>query len=621
MNIGVPSNNLCNLVIKMAGHIPEEKVDEIRKAVDIVDVVGEHVQLKKQGRNYFGLCPFHGENTPSFSVSADKQIFHCFGCGKGGNVYSFLMEMEGFTFLQAVKKVADQTGHPLPEQFNETQQLEHDPESQSSLDAHAWLTKLYHHLLRNSNEGQEAYEYLLQRGFTEETINRHQLGYSPSSNDFVVTFLEKKGFHPQQMVKAGLLNTNERGGYFDRFRGRIMFPLRNYLGKTVAFAGRATGAQEPKYLNSPETDLFRKGRLLYNFDLARGSIRKQNQIILFEGYADVISADQAGIQNGIATMGTSVSDTQAQLIKRYADKVVICYDGDDAGIEAAVKAAKLLKKAGCETNVARVPNGMDPDEFIKKFGGDRFRREILDASDPYTSFMIHYLRRSFNLQLEGDRITFIERVIQEVAQLDRAIEREHYLNEIAEEFQMSMNTLKEEVEQLRLQHPKLDSMDKRRHTNSTSSKNVHHKLLPAFHNAERKLIAYMLKNPFIADKVQEELGGSFNITEHQVIVTHLYAYYEDGHESDISHFVERIEDPSLRNLVIHLAMSPLAEEEVSDKEIDDYIHRIRLENSDRVDIKSLEAELKRAEQHNEPIKAAEIAMKILRRKQELKNTH
>ncbi|UOR12285.1 DNA primase [Halobacillus amylolyticus] len=605
----------------MAGHIPDEKVDEIRKSVDIVDVVGEYVQLKKQGRNFFGLCPFHGESTPSFSVSGDKQIFHCFGCGKGGNVYSFLMEIEGFGFLQAVKRVADQTGHSLPEQYNEEQKRERDPESQSILDAHEWLSKLYHHLLRNSKEGQEAYQYLLERGFTEETIIRHRLGYSPSSNDFVVTFLEKKGFHPQTMVKAGLLNTNEQGEYFDRFRGRIMFPLRNHLGKTVAFAGRATGSFEPKYLNSPETDLFHKGRLLYNFDLARASIRKQNTIILFEGYADVISADQAGIPNGIGTMGTSVSDIQAQLIKRYADKVIICYDGDNAGIEAAVKAAKLLKKTGCQTNVARLPNGMDPDDFIKEYGGERFKREVLDASDPYTSFIIRYLRRGFNLQLEGDRITYIENVLQEVAQLDRAIEREHYLNELAEEFQMSIVTLKEEVEQHRYRKTNKDSMSERRHTNPTKQNFVDHKLLPAFHNAERKLIAYMLKNPIIADKVQEELGGSFNISDHQVIVTHLYAYYEDGHESDISQFVERIEDQSLRNLIIHLAMSPSSEEEVSDKEIEDYIHRIRSESSNRVDIKGLETELKRAEQHDEPIKAAEIAMEILRRKQELKNTH
>ncbi|WP_101844313.1 DNA primase [Halobacillus sp. Marseille-P3879] len=608
----------------MAGHIPEEKVDEIRKSVDIADVVAEYVQLKRQGRNYFGLCPFHGENTPSFSVSSDKQIFHCFGCGKGGNVYTFLMEVEGFSFLQAVSKVAEVTGHSLPEELSEGPVQQTDPESQSILDAHEWMTKLYNHMLRNSKEGKEALRYLLDRGFTEETIKKYQLGFSPTSPSFVATFLEKKGFHPQTMVKAGLLTSSENGEYFDRFRGRIMFPLRNHLGKTVAFAGRSLGDQEPKYLNSPETELFQKGRLLFNFDLARSSIRKTKTMVLFEGYADVLAADQAGIHNGVATMGTSISQTQAKLIKRYSDRVVICYDGDDAGTAAAAKAAQLLKQTGCQTHVARLPEGMDPDDYIKKFGGDRFEKEVIEASDPYTSFIINYLRRNYNLQLEGDRIAYIEKVLQEIAQLERTIEREHYLNALAEEFQMSMETLKSEVEHLQSkQNVKQAEASRTKHRQNAPLKrnSTQHKLLPAFHNAERKLIANMLKNPVIADKVQEELGGAFNISEHQVIVTHLYAYYEDGHEPNVSQFIERLEDQSLKNLVIELTMSSGMDEEISDQEISDYLHRIRSESTDRNDIKSLEAEQKKAEQHNNPIKAAEIAMEILRRKQELKNTH
>ena len=609
------------MVMRMAGHIPEEMVDEIRKSIDIADVVGEYVQLKKQGRNYFGLCPFHGENTPSFSVSSDKQIFHCFGCGKGGNVYTFLMEMEGYSFIQAVTQLAEQTGTQLPEQYNEDNAAERNPESQNILEAHQWLVKLYHHLLRNSKDGKQAYEYLVDRGFTDEIIEKYQLGYSPSSKDFVATFLEKKGFHPQTMVKAGLLSVNSEGEYSDRFRGRIIFPLRNHLGKTVAFAGRALGDQQPKYLNSPETELFHKGQLLYNFDLARSSIRKQNSVVLFEGYADVISSYQAGVTNAVGTMGTSISTNQAKLLKRYADKVIICYDGDQAGIDAAVKAAKLVKNVGCQSNVARLPEGQDPDDFIRKNGGERFKREILDTSDTYVTFIMSYLKRNYNLQLEGDRISYIEEVLKEVAQLDRAVEREHYLHEISQEFQMSMDTLKEEVQQIRSHlGAEKDSVRERRHTNRSSDYSLQHKLLPAFHNAERKLIAYMLKDPIIADKVQEELGGAFNISDHQVIVTHLYAYYEDGNESDISQFVERLDDQSLKNLVIQLAMAP-GNDEISDQELQDYIHQINLEYKDRKDIKLLRADLKAAEQQKDPIKAAQIAMEILQRKKETKNIH
>ncbi len=606
--------------MRMAGHIPEEKVDEIRQSTDIVDIIGDYVELKKQGRNYFGLCPFHGESTPSFSVSADKQIFHCFGCGKGGNVYTFLMEMEGFNFIQAIKQLAGQAQIDLPEEASQEDSSQISTESQSILEAHQWLAKLYHHMLLNSKEGQDAYQYLIDRGFSEETIKKYQIGYSPNSKEFVVTFLEKKGFHPQTMVKAGLLNANDQGEYADRFRGRLIFPLRNHLGKTVAFAGRSLGHQEPKYLNSPETELFQKNRLLYNFDLARAAIRKQKSVILFEGYVDVISADQAGVHNVVGTMGTSISSSQANLLKRYVDQVIICYDGDQPGVEAAVKAGRLLKNTGCQTFVARVPDGLDPDDFIQKHGGDRFKKEVLDTSDTFIAFIMSYLRRDYNLQLEGDRIAYIEKILQEVALLDRAVEREHYLNELASEFQMSVDTLKEEVHHIRGKNTvKQDNKDQNRYTNRTSQYSIQNKLLPAFHNAERKLIAYMLRDPFIAEKVQEELGGAFNISDHQVIVTYLYAYYEDGNQSDVSQFVEKLDDPALKNLVIELAMAPVSEE-VSDQEIHDYIFRIKAEHSDRTDIKTLEDDLKRAEQQNEPIKAAEIAMKIIERKKELKNT-
>ncbi|RWZ60050.1 DNA primase [Halobacillus fulvus] len=603
----------------MAGHIPEEKVDEIRRSADIVDVIGEYVDLKKQGRNYFGLCPFHGESTPSFSVSADKQIFHCFGCGKGGNVYTFLMEIEGYGFLQSVKHLADQLNIELPEQVMDEEPTESNKESQDILEAHQWLAKLYHHLLKNSKEGQNAFQYLIERGFSEETIQKYQIGFSPTSKDFVVTFLEKKGFHPQTMVKAGLLSSNDRGEYTDRFRGRVIFPLRNHLGKTVAFAGRSMGDQQPKYLNSPETDLFQKGKLLYNFDYARATIRKQKKVILFEGFVDVISADQAGIHNGVGTMGTSMSSTQANLLKRYVDDVIICYDGDQPGLAAALKAAKLLKETGCQTSIARVPDGMDPDEFIQKNGGDRFQREVLDTSETYIAFLMSYLKRDYNLQLEGDRITYIEKVLQEIATLDRAVEREHHINQIANEFELSADTLKEEVQQIQRQTGRGQRKEQANRPAKPAQAPIKKKLLPAFHNAERMLIAYMLKDPIIADKVQEELGGGFNISEHQVIVTHLYAYYEEGNEANVSDFIENIEDSSIKNTIIELAMAPL-NEEVSDQEIHDCISRIKAENSDRTDIKALEDDLKKAEQQKEHIKAAEIAMKIIQRKKELKNT-
>ncbi|GGC91971.1 DNA primase [Thalassobacillus devorans] len=608
----------------MAGHIPEETIDEIRKSNDIVDVVGEYVQLKKQGRNYFGLCPFHGENTPSFSVSPDKQIFHCFGCGKGGNAITFLMELEGYEFLQAVKHLADKVGYQLPEELSHNQENSgpENEEAQKVLEAHQWLSKLYHHLLKHTKEGKEGLDYLLERGFTEEMIDRFQLGYAPNSKDFVVRFLEKKGYHPQLMVKAGLLSSNDSGEYSDRFRGRVIFPIRNHLGKTVAFGGRAIHDQEPKYLNSPETELFRKGKLLYNFDLARSAIRKQGSIILFEGYIDVIAAYQAGVYNGVGTLGTSITEHQANLIRRYVEEAVICYDGDAPGIEASMKAARLLKGSGCTVKLARLPDGMDPDDYIKSHGADKFRREVLEASDTYLAFIMRHLKKQYNLNLEGDRIAYVERVVKEIAGLDHAIEREHYLKELANEFELSLDTLKEEVSAHRSQNGWGNRGTKRKsgNPNVTSAHAGGNKLLPAFHNAERALIAYMLKNPQVADKVQAELGGGFNISEHQVIVTYLYAYFEEGNEPDVSHFVEMLPDADLKNLVVKLAMMPV-NQDISDREINDYIRLIRSEQSDKTDIRTLEEEQKQAEQQNDPIKAAEIAMKIIQLKRQLRSTH
>ncbi|MBM7554740.1 DNA primase [Thalassobacillus pellis] len=606
----------------MAGHIPEETIEEIRKSNDIVDVVGEYVQLKKQGRNYFGLCPFHGEKTPSFSVSPDKQIFHCFGCGKGGNAFTFLMELEGYDFLQAVSHLAEKSGHQISEQIASREQASpKNEEDQSILEAHQWLGKLYHHLLKHTKEGKEALDYLMSRGFTEDMIDRFQLGYAPNSKTFVVEFLEKKGFHSQLMAKAGLLSVNDSGEYTDRFRGRVIFPIRNHLGKTVAFGGRSIRDQEPKYLNSPETSLFHKGKLLYNFDLARSAIRKEESIVLFEGYVDVISAYQAGVQNGVGTLGTSITEQQAKLIRRYVEQAIICYDGDKAGIEATVKASRLLKNTGCSVKVARLPDGMDPDDFIKEFGAERFLREVIQASDTFMAFMMRYLRRDYNLQLEGDRIAYVEKVVKEIAGLDKAIEREHYLRELANDFELSLETLKTETLQYRKKSGyKQDSQSQKNYSGNTWNNTSEKKLLPAFHNAERTLIAYMLKDANIADKVQDELGGGFNINDHQVIVTYLYAYYEEGNEPDVSHFVEMLPDNGLKSLVIKLAMMPV-QDEISDREINDYIRLIRTEHSDKQGIKSLEEQQKQAEQQNDPIKAAEIAMKIIQLKRQLKGSY
>jgi DNA primase len=602
----------------MANQIPEEIIEQIRGANDIVDVVGEYVQLKKQGRNYFGLCPFHGEKSPSFSVTQEKQIFHCFGCGKGGNVVTFLMEMESFTFFEALKYLADRTGIELPTDSIKTESSLSN-ENQQILSAQEWLTKLYHHLIRYTKDGKLGLDYLVERGITEEAIDTFKLGYAPNTKDFIATFLEKKGFHKQMLVKYGLLNMNQDNDTVsDRFRGRVIFPIRNHLGKTVAFGARALEKnQEPKYLNSPESDLFQKGKLLYNFDLAKKHIRKESEAILFEGYMDVISAYQSGVENVVATMGTALTETQGKLLKRYVDTVILCYDGDKAGIEATYKASKLLQQVGCQVKIASLKDGLDPDSFIKKYGGEAFRREVIGASQTFMSFYMRYLKKDFNVSLESDRIQYLEEVLKELAKIDSSVERELYVNELSAEYNITAVSLLEQIEQYREKTgPEKDKREKDRYTNKGQKSSG--KLLPAFHNAERKLLAYMLQNRTIADKVQEELGASFNIDEHKIIATYLYGYYEENNPEDVSMFIDRITDDKLRKLVIQLALVP-TQTEISDKEINDYLHIIRAEGSTGVDIKQLKAEQRLAEQQNDPIKAAQIALKIIELQRQVKH--
>ncbi|WP_373892835.1 DNA primase [Virgibacillus natechei] len=603
----------------MANQLSDEVIEDIRKANDIVDVIGEYVQLKKQGRNFFGLCPFHGEKTPSFSVTQEKQIFHCFGCGKGGNVVTFLMELENYSFHEALQLLSKRSGIALPE-TGIKQESSLSNENQGILSANEWLMKLYHHLLRYTKDGKEGYTYFRDRGLADETIEVFQLGFAPNAGDFTRDFLEKKGFHQQLLIKAGLLSLNDDNSVTDRFKGRVIFPIRNHLGKTIGFGGRSISGQEPKYLNSSESDLFQKGKLLFNFDLAKKHIRKRNEVILFEGYMDVIAAYQAGVKNGVATLGTALSQNQAKLLKRYVDTVILCYDADEAGLAATYKAANLLRQIGCHVKVANLNDGMDPDDFIREYGAHAFENQVIKASNTFMSFYMRYLKKDYNLSLEGDRINYIEEILKQLAMIESPVEREYYIKELSDEYNISVETLTDEIHTHR---QKMGIHKDKRKKNSYTNKKANadtKKLLPAFHNAERQLISYMLQDTHITDKVQKELGAAFNIDEHKIIATHLYAFYEEGHPADVSLFIEKLTDESIKHLVIEIAMTPVLED-ISDKEINDYINIIRAQTNDIVSIKLLQEHQKLAEQQNDPLKAAEILQQIIDIKKQLKQTN
>ena len=598
---------------KMQKQIPQELVESIRSSNDIVDVIGEYVQLKKQGRSYFGLCPFHGEKTPSFSVTEEKQIFHCFGCGKGGNVITFVKDIENISFQEAVRTLAERSGVKLPK--NLMKDAVYSESSDQLLEAYRWLSKLYHHLLKYTKDGKRGLHYLKERGVVEESINTFQLGYAPITEEFTAKFLEKKGFDRSFLVKSGLLSLRDDHTAIDRFRGRVIFPIRNHLGKPIAFGGRSITDQEPKYLNSSESDLFHKSKILFNFDLAKKYIRKKREAILFEGYMDVITAYQSNIKNVIATLGTSLSSYQARLLKRYVDKIIICYDADQAGINATYQTAKLLLEVGCEVYIANLKENMDPDNFIRTYGGRAFEEEVIGTSNAFIKFYMNYLRKEFNLQHEGERINYIEKVLKELATIGNAIEREYYVKELSNEFNVSYETLNVELKKFREQDQHKDKRNENSYTNRAASYISAKRILPAFHNAERHLIAHMMQDVHVANKIQKELGASFNVDDHKIIVTHLYAFFEENDQPNVSLFMDYVKDDKLKELISEIAMLSL--DNLDENVVNDYIHIIKAEYESSTTLDDLKNQQKRLEEQNEPIKAAEIAMQILNKEKQL----
>ncbi|EIT85204.1 DNA primase [Fictibacillus macauensis ZFHKF-1] len=601
--------------------IPEELIEKVRSSQDIVDLIGDYVSLKKQGRNYFGLCPFHGEKSPSFSVSPEKQIYHCFGCGAGGNAFSFLMNIEGFSFLEAVQQIASKTGISLP-------QLQQQPSGKKAddkvamMEAHELLAKLYHHCLVNTAQGAKALQYLKNRGFDEETIARFQIGYAPNSWDTATSFLMRRNVPLELCMQAGLLGKREFDGkYFDRFRDRIMFPIWDRNGKTIGFGGRILDEGEPKYLNSPETLIFNKGSNLYGMHLARPNMRKKQQAVLFEGYVDTIAAWRAGVTNGVATLGTSLTDDQAKLLKRNVASIVICYDSDQAGIEATFRASSILAKAECNVKIAQMPDGLDPDDYIQKFGAEKFNRDVIGASLTVMAFKIQYFRRGKNLNDEGERMLYIEEVVKEISLLKNAVEKDHYLRQLADEFNLSLEALKQQQFQINKQQKqkqKKDNVDTNRNNKPRSITYLNKPLLPAHQNAERILLAHMLKNADTAISVQELLGAGFNIEEYRAIAAYLYAFYEEGNVPNAGLLLQRIEDEKLKRIVSELAMLTV-NDDLSEKEMSDYIRRIA-DYPRYLEIQEKEKRKKEAERGQDFAKAAQIAMEILQMKKELKGS-
>ena len=354
----------------------DDIIEEVRMKNDIVDVVSQYVKLNRRGNTYFGLCPFHNEKTPSFSVTPSKQMYYCFGCGAGGNVYNFVMEYENYTFGEALQHLADRVGVQLPKIEYSREAREKAEKRATLLEINKLAASYFYYQLRREN-GSQAYAYLINRGVSEDTIKKFGLGYSDKYSDDLYKFLKSKNYSDDLLRESGLFNVDERHGMYDKFWNRVIFPIMDVNNRVIGFGGRVMGDGKPKYLNSPETKIFDKSRNLYGLNIARTT--RKNYLILCEGYMDVISMHQAGFTNAVASLGTALTSGHASLLKRYTQEVLLLYDSDDAGVRAALRAIPILREAGITSRVVSLKPHKDPDEFIKALGGEEFEKRLEDV--------------------------------------------------------------------------------------------------------------------------------------------------------------------------------------------------------------------------------------------------
>ncbi|CAM4264008.1 DNA primase [Paenibacillus tarimensis] len=607
------------------GRIPEEAIEAVLRHHDIVETVGRHVHLTKNGKYMKGLCPFHSEKTPSFTVTPEKQIFYCYGCGKGGNAIHFVMEMEGYSFPEAVRVMAEEAHVPVtwePSQQSGEQTAE-QKDRQILLEAHEYAAKFYHYLLLNTEFGRGANQYLRDRGMSDKLINQFMLGYAPDRWDTLVNFLQKRGYDLALMERGGLVSAKSDGsGYVDRFRDRIMFPIWDKDGKVIAFAGRVLGDAQPKYLNSSDSMLFHKSRTLYNLHQARPSIRKSRTVVLFEGYMDVIKAWSAGVRNGVASMGTAFTDEHVERIRRNADEVIVCYDGDDAGQAAAMKTIPMFEKAGLKVKVAAIPGRKDPDEYISEYGPQAFLREVIDSPLTVTKFRLLFLRKSHKLLEEEGRKNYVLEGVRIIAELESATEREFYLRELSGEFGISLDTLKQDCHQILLNRQKVrgggDNNDNSWNNGRNESRRAP-KSMPAVsvhHQIERRLLYWMMHDTEAAEFVFDKLGDAFNVEDHAALAAYLYAYYSQGNDPEVSRFVASLRDERLERTaasILSMDIIPPYDNEVLEAYVTEVLKQPKLRELDE-----RREEWIRAERSGDVVRAAVIASEIIALERQLK---
>ena len=555
----------------------DDIIEEVRQKNDIVDVVSQYVRLTRRGSTYFGLCPFHNEKTPSFSVTPGKQMYYCFGCGAGGNVYNFIMEYENYTFGEALKHLADRAGVELPKIEYSREVREKAEQRAELLEINKQAAQYYYYQLRTEG-GKIGYQYLSGRGLSEETMRKFGLGYSDKFGGGLYTFLKSKGYSDERLRESGLFNVDERHGMYDKFWNRVIFPIMDVNNRVIGFGGRVMGDGKPKYLNSPETKIFDKSRNLYGLNIARTTRKKY--LILCEGYMDVISMHQAGFTNAVASLGPALTSGHASLLKRYTQEVLLLYDSDEAGIRAALRGIPILRDAGVSSRVVNLKPYKDPDEFIKNMGAEAFEERLGQASDSFM-FRVSIAESEFPMDEPQGQNRFFERCAELLLELKDELERNLYIEAIVKKYRgqygVSVEDLRKRVNTLALKGTPAENRTQPKTSGGQNTK----KKESASDQAQKLMLTWLVTYPGIFDKVAQYLNAEdFIVPLYKEVAQMLFRQREEEGQVNPAKLLnsftdseEQREVASLFNATIHLET-----QQEQDRAFADTLLRIKAES-------------------------------------------
>ena len=537
---------------------PDEIIEEVRNQNDIVDVISEYVKLQKKGANYFGLCPFHNEKSPSFSVSPGKQMYYCFGCGEGGNVISFVMKYENYSFIEAVQMLASRAGIELPQVTRSKEEKENADKRSQILTINTLAAKFYYYMLK-SEKGALAYHYLRGRELSDNTITGFGLGYSDKYSDSLYKYMKSKGYKDDILKETGLFTFEEKGVH-DKFWNRVMFPIMDVNNKVIAFGGRVMGDGKPKYLNSPETKVFDKSRNLYGLNIARTS--RKDYLLICEGYMDVISLHQAGFNNAVAALGTSFTSGHASLIKRYAKEVVLTFDSDGAGIKAALRAIPILREAGLSIKVLSMKPYKDPDEFIKALGPEAYEERIEKATN-YFIFQVGTLMNEYNLDDPSEKTEFHNKVADMLLEFEDEIERNNYLESVCRTFNIPLDGLRQLVKKKGLNY-----IGKKQREEKETIKSGNKEKEEAVVLAQQILLTWLIEEKNIFESVAKYVSPSdFSDDFYKRVAGIFWAQMEEN-EANPAKIIDNFQDEDEHKKVAALFNSPLINQNLTMQEME-----------------------------------------------------